>query len=225
MILSAPLYVAGILSFGAPQATCPALTTPPVIRVEMNVAQPGIDHTLPRSQLKSFEITTVSPYGNGADVHVNGLMRGAIVLESQMSLAWQRSRDESVNCSWYESVVLHMKLNPTIFVAREIPANSCLYREVLNHEYRHYQTDFNITREYQVILQNELQRFVTQAGVIGPYSKAQQESIKNDMAGRLEKTIQAVNDRMKAERIKRQALIDTRDEYERVMSACPPGSV
>lgn len=221
MILLTPLLVSTAITFSPTGgATCPQPETPPAIRVNVEVTQPVVDHTKPRAQLKQVQVATASPYGNGDNVHVNGLMRGAITLETQSALAWQRSRDESVNCSWYNHVNIKLSLKPTIFVAAEIPQQSCIYREILNHEFKHYQTDFNIAKDYQVIFQDELKQFVDNTPVIGPYTKEQQSSVRRDLMNKLEKVIQTVNDRMKIDRIKRQSMIDTRQEYERVARAC-----
>jgi hypothetical protein len=212
-----------MLSFGSPQqdaSICQKPAAPTSIRVDVNIDSPDVNHSTSRASLKQFEIATVSPYGNGTNVHVNGLMRGAITLDTQFSLAWQKNTDESVNCSWYDHVNLTLKLKPVIYVASEIPNDSCMYREVLNHEYKHYQTDYNISKDYQVIFQDELQNFLQQADVIGPYGKDDQEKVKIELTKRLDKVISAVNDRMKVERIKRQSMIDSREEYERVAHAC-----
>jgi hypothetical protein len=192
----------------------------PALRVEVKVDEPKIDHSLARARLKTFDIATASPYGNGADVHVNGLMRGAITLQTNMTLAWQGTRDGSINCFWYNRVNLDITLKPTIYVAKEIIKDTCMYREVLNHEYKHYDVDYALARDYQVIFQDEVERFLKGNGIVGPVTATQKTAAQKELANRLERTIQAVNDRMKADRIKRQSLIDTRAEYERVVKSC-----
>ncbi len=217
-----PLLMAALLIAGQAHATCPSAPPQrPRLRVEIQVAPPGIDHTHARDSLKNFEISLASPYAHGSAVHVNGLMRGAISLESNSTLAWQGLSDGSNNCFWYNDVVLTMKLSPTIYVASEIPKDSCLYREVLAHEYKHYSVDYAVMQDFQVIFQDELDRYLNQIGVSGPFTAAQKDRAQKDMGARLETKIQSLNNRLKAERLKRQAAVDTLSEYERVARACP----
>ena len=221
MIVLAPLYLTTAFAFGMPQnISCTAPDKTAEYRVDLDVARPVIDHTVTRDRLKTFETATVSPYGNNQNVHVNGLMRGAISTESRMALGWQRTQDNAVNCFWYDNVSLKITLKPIIFIAREIPEGSCSYREVLNHEYRHYETDYKIAEEYQVIFKNELDRFLKTASVVGPYPRGQQEQVQQQLGQRIEQLVKSVNQRLDTDRKNRQALIDTRAEYERVAHAC-----
>jgi len=202
-------------------ATCPEPPSRPRLRVDVEVTPPGVDRSHSRDALQKFDISLASPYAHGSAVHVNGLMRGAISLESNSTLAWQGTSDGNNNCFWYDEVVLKMKLNPTIYVAAEIPKDTCLYREVLAHEYKHYSLDFAIMQDFQIIFQDELDRYLQQTGVSGPFTAAQREKAQQAMGTRLETKIQSINNRLKAERLKRQSTVDTLDEYERVARACP----
>lgn len=223
MMLRAVLLVFGVLLAGVAQAgQCPAIPPKPTtIHVELYADQPRVDHLHARHELRSFDISTVSPYGNSQRVHINGLMRGAIALETQSAVAWQHSRATDENCYWFDNITLLLKLNPTIYIAREIPATTCLYREVLAHEHKHYNTDLRVAQDYQNLFRVELQKFVSQMGVIGPFVSSTVPNPKDQMMQRLEQMVSALNDKMKFDRISRQALIDTREEYERVASTCP----
>lgn len=211
-----------LLSAGSAFAAgCAMPTEMPTLKVEIDANKPFIDHTKQRGALKHFDIATISPYGAEQNVHVNGLMRGAITLKTEMGIAWQRLESGEDNCYWFNSINLHMQLSPTIFIASEIHPNSCLYQEVLKHEYSHYKVDLEIARDYQQVFLQEIERFMRQTGVIGPFPGAMQLQAKQELVKRLEAVVQSVNERMKADRIKRQALIDTKEEYERVVAACP----
>jgi hypothetical protein len=206
------------------QQTCAIPKEPPNMRVDIDATQPSIDHLHERAQLKQFQIDTVSPYGPEAKVHINGLMRGAITVETQMNIAWQRSQDGENNCYWFNDVHVTLKLNPTIYIAAEIPEPTCMYHAVLQHEYKHYDVDLNIAKDYQLVLQEELERFLQQSGVIGPFPQQLQDAPKQELVKRLDALMQSVNDRMKFDRMKRQSMVDTLAEYERVMRSCPGDS-
>ncbi len=193
----------------------------PIMRVDLDADQPIIDHMQPRQNLKQFQIATVSPYGAGQNVHVNGLMRGAITLQSQTAIAWQVQQNGSDTCYWFNNININLKLNPTIYIAREIIKDSCLYQEVLKHEYQHYNVDLRVAQDYQLVMQDEIQRVMQHTGVIGPFQSQFEAQAKAELMKRLEAVLTTVNERMKNDRIKRQSLVDTREEYERIVRACP----
>jgi hypothetical protein len=202
-------------------AGCPAPEAKSRLRVDIEIESPKTDHSHSRDALKTFDISLASPYQQGSKIHVNGLMRGAITLESNSTMAWQGLSDGSNNCFWYDEVALVIKMNPTIYVANEIPKDTCLYREVLAHEYKHYSVDYGVAQDFQVLLQDELDRYVKQIGVAGPFTAAQKDRAQKQMGDGLEAKIRSLNERLKKERLKRQGNVDTLDEYERVARACP----
>ena len=223
-IVWAIVFLMIIGSIGAQQAHAAGCMAPkemPTLRVEIDASKPTIDHTHQRTSLKRFDIATISPYDPHQTVHVNGLMRGAITLKTEMGIAWQRLTSGDDNCYWFNNINLQMQLNPTIFIANEIQPNSCLYQEVLKHEYRHYYVDLEVARDYQLVFQEGIERFMRQTGMIGPFPATMQDQAKAELVKQLEIVIHSINERMKSDRIKRQALIDTREEYERVVNACP----
>ncbi len=193
----------------------------PSLRVNLEIAQPSVDYTKTRAQLKQFDINSISPYGNGPNVHVNGLTRGAVGFETKTGLHWIRYQKLDRNCFWYAHVDITVKLKPTVYLAREIQSDNCLYREVLNHEYKHVDTDNRLAQDYQLILQDEIERFIQQTPAIGPYTIAEKQKAQDWLISRLDYTVKAVFQRLNADRLKRQALIDTRQEYERVAHLCP----
>lgn len=211
-IASAPAFAAG---------SCLPPDKAPSVVVHIDIRQPMIDHTQARDRLKTFDVATVSPYQESRHVHVNGIMRGTISLETQSAVAWQYTRDGAQNCFWYDQIEVILRLNPTIYIANEIPYASCLYKEVMEHEFKHFNTDFQIAKDYQTVLERELGQLIQRVGVIGPYVRDMGMKPKDDLLHRLELVVGSVSERMKKDRLDRQAKIDTREEYDRVAAACP----
>ena len=207
-----------------PALACEAPETKPSLRVDVEIDTPGIDHAHSRDALKQFNISTASPYAHGSAVHVNGVMRGSISVETKSMLAWQRTSDGKENCFWYDRVNLLLKLDPTIYVAQEIPQGSCLYREVLAHEYKHYSVDYAIAKDYQVLFQDELERFLQQTPFVGPFPENEKQQAQDMLAKQLEARIKVIHERLNTERINRQGAVDSLAEYERVAQACPQQS-
>lgn len=194
---------------------------PPSIVVHVQAREPVIDHSVNRERLKQFNVATISPYTDSQHVHVNGIMRGAISLETQSGVAWQQSAKGDDSCFWFDQIEVVLRLNPTIYIASEIPYSSCLYKEVMGHEYKHFNTDFQTAKDYQSILENELGRMISDVGVVGPFARSVGTTPKDELLKRLEQTVSGISERMKMDRLRRQALIDTREEYDRVAAACP----
>lgn len=203
---------------------CVAPQKPPSVIVHVQTREPMIDHSLPRSRLKEFNVATVSPYGDSKDVHVNGLMRGAISVGTQSAVAWQHSNNQNDNCFWFDQIEVTLRLNPTIYIAREIPYNSCLYKEVMAHEFQHFNTDFQVAKDYQAIFDRELNRMARELGVIGPYTRDMGMRPKEELLKRLDALVTQISAHMKEDRLLRQARIDTREEYDRIAQACPQDS-
>lgn len=216
------LLISGTNSVWAQSCQPPA--NQPTMRVDIDAAQPQIDHLHSRVMLKQFQIDTISPYGPETKVHVNGLMRGAITVETGMNIAWQRLSSGDSNCYWFNDIHVTLKLNPTIYIAAEIPEPACMYQAVLQHEFKHYAVDLNVAKDYQLVLQEEIERFLQQTGPIGPFPKEMGDAPKQELVKRLDALMESVNDRMKDDRMKRQSMVDTREEYERVMRSCPNDS-
>jgi hypothetical protein len=226
MMVRSLLFALGAwLASGAAFAADGACPNPdevhPRLRVELQSAPIQYDETRTRADLKKFGTSTASPYAPGTATHTNGLMRGSIALESQSSLAWQGLSDGSHNCFWYEQVTLSIKLAPTIYIAREIEKDSCLYREVLAHETRHVKVDASVAKDYQAIVQDELKHYVAQVGVVGPLGANQKDAMQRKLDAALKAMLQSWSVRIQNERRLRQSQVDTLAEYERIARACP----
>ena len=202
-------------------AGCAMPAETPTLHVEIDASRPDIDHTKRRAMLKGFDIATISPYDHGKNISINALIRGAIAIDTQTGTTLQYLNNGKDNCEWFNNIDLTLKLNPTIFIASEIPENTCLYREVLKHEYTHYKTDLQIAQDYRLVFQKEIENFMRQTGMVGPFPATMQAQVTQELAKRLDAVVHIVSERMNADRIRRQALIDTREEYERVVRACP----
>jgi hypothetical protein len=216
--------VMAVLACGGTAQACEPPGTMPALRVDLRVDPPRVDHSRSRDKLQSVSTATESPYAPGAKVHVNGVMRGAVTLETKSTLAWQKTPDRlggNKNCFWFDGVTLVMKLSPTIYIARELKKGSCLYNEVAAHEYRHFAIDQEIAQNYKIAFQDMLKDYLQRVPFVGPYPDSQKKQAQNALSTQLEAEIKKLHDRMKADRIKYQATIDTLEEYERVARTCP----
>ena len=210
------------LSRPALAAGCPAPNdVHPHLHVEVLSDPVQYDTSKSRAALKGFGTSLASPYAPGTSTHTNGLMRGTIALQSNSGVARQSQSDGSDNCFWYDQVTVTIKLAPTIYIAREVPPDSCLYREVLAHETHHVNVDHEVAQGFQTTIQDELAQYVTQVGVAGPYAAAQKNAIQTKLNQQLNALVRSWSVRIQNERLLQQAKVDTLAEYERIARACP----
>ena len=199
---------------------CPDKAGDTVIHVALEMPEPAINHIKTRADLRNFSVSTKSPYGGENSTHVNGLMRGPVELKTNLTLAWQSNASVHQNCFWYRTVNLTLSLDPTIFVASEIPNDVCYYNAIIEHEMKHVEVDRGLIRDYQNILYDTVENFVREHGTIdrspfGDEAVAQKQLMKS-----MEGIVKEVHHRMREDRIERQAKIDTLQEYNRVSEQC-----
>lgn len=199
---------------------CPAEPIDTIIHVKLVTPEPAIDHTQSRYDLRDFNVSTKSPYGDKNFTHVNGLMRGPVELKTNMTIAWQSDTARQENCFWYRTITLTLKLQPTIFVAKEIPASSCYYNAIIEHEMKHVEVDRGLIRDYQNIIYDTIENYVQQAGPIDHSPMGDEKIAQKKLTKDLEREVQGIHARMRQDRIERQAAIDTLGEYNRVADEC-----
>ena len=105
----------------------------------------------------------------------------------------------------------------TIYVTRELPQNSCGYREVLAHEEGHIAIDRQLLADYRARLTQFAQQAVQQLGTVSARSQAEADKQMQDF---INAKLQDVGQEMNRERDRRQALHDSPEEYTRLGKVC-----
>lgn len=122
------------------------------------------------------------------------------------------------SCAHISDVTLKIGYtDSTIYVARELPRRSCPYKEVLAHERKHKQVDAELMAEYKPIFEKAARDIVANIGHVRAGSRSDAE---DQIAEALNSHMKKLADAFTAERIKRQAAIDTAEEYARVTASC-----
>lgn len=216
MILTSTLAAPIMLAMAT---TCP---NPPetIITVRPVSERPKVNNKKSKYELEDFDISTVSPYSHNHLTQVNGLMRGKAEIETNVSVSWRTNQSTGKGCFWYQEIDVAIKLAPTIYVASEIEPQSCMYDQVLKHEFEHVNIDRKLSNKYAKIFEQNLYNFVRQNVKQTPQPAYQSTQIKDEMVDALDREITRLNDQMQKERLTRQAQIDTLHEYEKVSKAC-----
>lgn len=107
--------------------------------------------------------------------------------------------------------------NNTVYVADELPRGTCIFDEVLNHEMKHVATDRGILDDYTPQVERYFRSSVESLGISQDASPATAfQSIDSYFSGITDDLTAAIG----RERDRRQALVDTSEEYDRVNRSC-----
>lgn len=200
--------------------SCPEPNDAPKITIKTQISPPLIDHNRSQYNLEDFETSGTSPYGADSYTKVQGLMRGTIKVESNMTIGWRTNTSEAQNCYWYQNILVILSQAPIIYVAKEIEKDSCKYKEVIKHEKKHVAIDNQLLDEYTKIYKKSLNDLVDNVGIKGPYPSVMHDQAQAMLKSVIADEIKKIHGAMRIERMRRQNGVDTLEEYERVNNAC-----
>lgn len=105
----------------------------------------------------------------------------------------------------------------TVYVAREIPRNTCGFDEVFRHEMRHVEVNRSMLQSYLPIVSGRLREHLKLNGVI---RQENPDYAVSELRGRLKQIVEETMREMDRENVERQLAIDSREEYARISNAC-----
>jgi hypothetical protein len=125
---------------------------------------------------------------------------------------------DGARCVGYRDGEIELTLGATIYVAKELPEDSCLYREVLAHEHKHRDLGRTMTEAFG----RDLEAAIAAALAEEPYVVLPANTMPWRVADeRLLGIIDAVYAKFMRNHSRRQLAIDSNAEYMRVDDACP----
>lgn len=105
----------------------------------------------------------------------------------------------------------------TIRLARELPPEGCLAREVLAHERRHAEVNRRTLRDSADELRAVARAWASRAEARAADTSAAATALQDDLAA----AVEPVLDRLRRAREAGHAAIDTAEEYRRLGRVCP----
>lgn len=124
-------------------------------------------------------------------------------------------------CIAPQKVEFEIVYTSTIYMAKDFKPASCSYIATMAHQKRHVATDLRVLEKHIPNIRAALVQAACNIGMRGPFTGDQlptaREKIAEDIAVAADSAMQA----MREERRKRQADIDTYDNYTRDTAACP----
>ncbi|PWC33100.1 hypothetical protein [Azospirillum sp. TSO35-2] len=188
----------------------------PKLILDTTLAPIQRDDGLTVVQLTRLPGRSAGPVGT-ASGHVLGLTLARYGEQSQVSALFKTLSDGTY-CAAPSAVTIAFGFQQrTVHVAREIPVDSCLHGEVLAHEMRHIAVDEALLREVTPQIRSRLAAVV--AGM-GPVRSRSQNQAMAAVRRPLEAAMRSIMSEFGRERDRRQAQVDTAEEYERVSRVC-----
>ena len=160
-----------------------------------------------------------SPYPPDADVVTRGLR--ADRPEFKLEATWHdlsyplQQRD----CLSVATVTLTIRLQPRIFIAREVAPGLC-QDTILAHERHHVDIDREELAKYTPLIRQAVERNADAVGVIGPLPH---DAVSRATAAEIDdlgKTVATVQRQLSEELDARQQAFDSLQEYTRVSAIC-----
>ncbi|WP_051340222.1 hypothetical protein [Azospirillum halopraeferens] len=194
---------------------CPAFERPQV-SVSLTNAPLRRDFTRTIQQLARIPGRAPGPAGSGSG-HILGLAHAVFQQTYDIAVSYGQLGDGAY-CGALASVsVTFGTQERVVYVARELPRGSCIHREVLDHEMQHVAVDDALMEEYLAIIRRRVAAVAAQTGTVRSRSRQQ---VMTTLRRPIDAEMRTILDEFTRERDRRQAGVDTVDEYERVSRSC-----
>lgn len=195
---------------------CP-LAPVPAIRVALAVDETSFDHGY-----KVADLGRMMDEGGRHWLDEHGTVMGLTeqffdIERGGVGFIETEGRDET-RCVGYADGELTLKIGARIYVASEIPYDTCLYHEVMEHEHKHRALGADMTAGFA----RDLEAAIAAALAEAPYAEVPPGAKPWQVAERrLDEIIDGVYAVFRREHSRRQLAIDSDAEYRRVDTVCP----
>jgi hypothetical protein len=166
----------------------------------------SIGSTLPSVNMADFPITS-------------GIAQGKTDLQTSVLFTTQKTLTGDY-CLWPDSVDITLAYQAQVYIAKNYAPSSCRYAVTLQHEMRHVQTDEDVLKQFLPDLKKAAEDRAGKLETKGPFNESQRDQMQTLVTETLKDGITRDLQRVEAEQAKRQALIDTPEEYTRLSRAC-----
>lgn len=194
-----------------PPPPCPPHA--PQVRVEVEDAEPTV---LGGADIDELHARTRQP--RTARIHHLALTTSRVEWRSEITARYAQAAGDGPVCAVPGEVTLVLvHAEHAVRLAREIPEDGCLWREVMAHERRHVAVNRRSLRAAAAAARAAAEAWALQAEARGPDVEAAVARLQRG----LRRAIEPALARMRAEREAGHRAIDTQEEYRRLARVCP----
>jgi hypothetical protein len=213
LLLSLALAYPGSRAFAQDVVECPSYPDVP-INITTQFDDPTFDYSQNIAAIQRLSSDTSHSIKEGLTL---GLTRYDPVLEFRVPIR-EVSLASGLSCAFVDHVDVTIGYkNVAVFIASEIPEDSCGFNQVLAHEQKHINVNKQILAEYTPRIERELKEYLRLNGVFREQTHDYALSI---LQGKLHEILNGIIADMTQENMRRQQMIDTRAEYARVSASC-----
>lgn len=214
-----PLLAAGALWLSTVPAVagvaCPAFD-PPRVKVTPQIAPLVRDNGRTIAELATIPGRAPGPAGR-SNGHILGLAHARYGEESQFRAMFRPLPGGDV-CGAPASLAVTFGFQERrLYVARELPRESCIHGEVLRHEMKHIAVDEALLKEFIPRIQQRLEAVVERIGAV---RRRTQEQAMAAIRQPIDTALKQVMQEFTRERDRRQKQVDSPEEYARVSRSC-----
>ncbi|HEY8191396.1 MAG TPA: hypothetical protein VIG74_03145 [Alphaproteobacteria bacterium] len=205
----------------AGEAVCAGLPAP-VIDVKLSYGEVAFDTKRSMDELAGLRIDTASPWPEAYHTGVGGVMQGAI--SANHNIRFNRARDVKTGrgCVWFDRVEVTLRLDPKIYIARDLQNKECWFREVFAHEAKHIEEDRALLEKYRRVFAQALTfAFAdTRDYAVGPIGASGMDTVRDYLENNVVDAVGGLMNRLMRERAQRQQGIDSIGEYIQISRRC-----
>ncbi len=204
----------------APAVQC-SVPKAPVIEIKPTTKKVEFVLSKTSEQLEALKSDTVSPYAPGTDTATGGLRQDTPEIKMEIKWGTMHYTARDVVCLWYDKINVTITLNPKIYIASDGEfRNEKCHAAIKEHELKHVAVDREVVNRYALRLGKAIQEAVNEAGAMGPYNMHEFDAAQGRLVAHIESVMEAQELHLHTEMAKRQAQVDTIEEYERVNAIC-----
>jgi len=215
-----PLALGAVLASPRPAQAqglgCPAFDRP-VLKLEPQMAAIRRDFSKTVQQLQAMPDHATGPAG-AEHGRILGLAQAVVGERWQVSTKVSRKFGAQGVCASLSVLTVTFGYHErNVFVAKELPQGTCIHREVMQHEMKHVAVDEALLKEFMPVLKRRLETVLSRQGSVRAPT---QEQAVATLSKPVEAALKDLRQEFMKEREKRQAKVDTLEEYRRVSSSC-----
>lgn len=183
--------------------------------------EPVVTHSLNHEDLGRFQTSTKVSHGSNEIMITGGITESRIDTAFQAGFKMLKNPVSGNVCLFLDRVDVNVKYEPIVHIASNYPEGSCRFQTTWLHELQHVNIDLLTIKEYLPYLEKAAADAAAAIPVIGPIDNSAVDSTQKAIADRISAALTGISGHMDDIRGKRQQLIDTRQEYQRLSRACP----
>ena len=201
--------------------TCPPPKQKPVVQITFDNKPTQFLNNKSTAELSQKPTNTSFSHGPNEVFVTGGITSSHIKTNMEVAYAHLTWEESKINCTYPHQVKIVVTYAPTVYIASNYKPGSCRYQSTMQHELRHVNTDIITLKEFIPWVEAQIKAHLANLPYPTPLPSSQQQTIQNNMMAGLQNALSAAMNTMNDTRMKRQQLIDTRQEYLRLTNACP----